>query len=53
MTDGTSFERNRTYITKMSVPAFAIIEALDVIKNIGFSFVSSQVARAIDTFTFE
>jgi hypothetical protein len=33
----------------MSVPAFLVIETLDVIEDIGFGFFSSQVSGAIYT----
>ena len=53
MAGGTSFERDRTYITKMSVPAFPVIKTLDVIEDIGFRLFSSQVSRAINALSLQ
>jgi hypothetical protein len=40
MADGTFFICNRTYITKIAVPAFSIVEALDVVEDIVLRFIS-------------
>ena len=42
----------RTDITQITVAAFSIVKAVDVIKNIGSSFISGQVSNPIDPFPF-
>jgi len=37
----------------MAVPAFSIVEALDVLEHIGACFVSSPVAGAVDSFPLQ
>lgn len=50
---GTLLEYSRTYITKITVPSFSIVETLDVIKDILLGIISRSVVIAIHSFAFE
>jgi hypothetical protein len=50
---GTLLERSRTYITKIAVPAFSIVETLDVIKDILLGIIARHVIFSIYPLPFE
>ena len=45
----TLLKNRRTYITKITMSAFAIIKTFNVIEHVGFRFVSSQVTCTINS----
>ena len=49
----TFLKRDRTYITKITVSAFSVIEALNVIKDICLCVISCQLSCAVNPLTFE
>ncbi len=42
-----------TDVTKIAMSALSIVKTLDVIKHVGWRFISSQVARAINSLAFQ